>query len=189
MAKFHHRPLLPGGASGRRALDELLRDQGNVIVTRGSSTCADALTDARAHGDFDDDKPTMTSVLLRVLNRKAVDGHEYAPNSPLRARGISSRETERGGIAGTAEPARSQPLAGEASATALTADTAARGAIRVRKAQRPASAPPSPVPTAPAVDEAAAPDSGRVIIDRMTRNGWRVVPPAPARGGAGRGKR
>lgn len=160
MAKFHSRPLLPG----QQSLDQVLRDRGSVIVTRGSSTEADALTDARTHGDFDDDKPTMTSVLLRILNRKAVDGHEYASNSALRDRGAGM--STAGAHAG-AEAAGGQPIAGAAAAHVLT---------QVKTAQRPATPPPSPVPAAPMVDEVAAPESGRVIIDRMTRDGWSVVP-------------
>lgn len=169
MAKFHSRPLLPGGPSGKQALDQVLRDRGSVIVTRGSSTEADALTDARSHGDFDDDKPTMTSVLLRILNKKVVDGHEYVSNSALRSRGAG-----QGAAAAGAEGAGGQPTAGAAAAHVLT---------QVRTAQRPASPPPSPVPTAPTVDEVAAPESGRVIIDRMTRDGWTVVAGPADQGG------
>ncbi|GHF63785.1 hypothetical protein HNQ07_004546 [Deinococcus metalli] len=170
MAKYHTRPLLPGG----QTLADTFQDLGVVCVSRGSATQADALTDARAHGAFDDDKPTMTSVLLRILNQQAVNGRDYTPNAAL-----NPTVSAAGDPVAAPRPAGGPPVAGAAPAPGLAAPP--------RVGERPLSPPPPPVPSNPQVDEVAAPSSGRVIVDRMLRNGWTPVkepgdlPPPPRR--------
>jgi pimeloyl-ACP methyl ester carboxylesterase len=65
---------------------------GAVDETRGdliwspSSAPDNSRSDAAAHGGFDDDSPTMTSVLLRILDQDSIQaGNQYVANLPAAA--------------------------------------------------------------------------------------------------------
>jgi hypothetical protein len=60
-----------------------LKDDAGTLVWSPSSDPADAASDSTSHGGFDDDEPTMTSVLLRILGSTTVrPGNEFVPNLP-----------------------------------------------------------------------------------------------------------
>lgn len=57
--------------------------QDGTLIWSPSAKPADSRSDSASHGGFDDDVPTMTSVLLRILDRTSVEpGNEYVPNLP-----------------------------------------------------------------------------------------------------------
>jgi hypothetical protein len=54
-----------------------------ALVWSPSASPPDLRSDSSSHGGFDDDTPTMTSVLLRILRSETVQpGNEYVPNLP-----------------------------------------------------------------------------------------------------------
>ena len=61
----------------------LLADGAKIVIAPGG-TPPDPRSDARGHGDFDDDRATMTSVLLRMLDVTEPPAGSYVPNDPIR---------------------------------------------------------------------------------------------------------
>lgn len=71
----------PAPVAGSPIFNTLLQGKVEVVVSPSAAT-DDARSDAKGHGDFDDDVPTMTSLLLRLLGlRKAQPLHTYRANS------------------------------------------------------------------------------------------------------------
>ncbi len=60
----------------------LLADGAKIVIAPGG-TPPDPRSDARGHGDFDDDRATMTSVLLRMLDVTEPPAGSYVPNDPI----------------------------------------------------------------------------------------------------------
>ena len=64
-------------------VDSAVKKLGGSLVWSPDAAGPTSRSDAAAHGDFDDDSATMTSVLLRILDQKNVQpGNEYAPHRP-----------------------------------------------------------------------------------------------------------
>jgi hypothetical protein len=62
-------------------LVDVVRQIGGSLVWSPNATPAQSRSDAAAHGAFDDDIATMTSVLLRILGQDSVlPGNEFVPN-------------------------------------------------------------------------------------------------------------
>ena len=80
---FYDQPI---GGPGTPTFNSLIQGKVEVVISP-QSTPTHARSDAKGHGDFDDDVPTMTSVLLRVLGTtNAQAAHTYKPHSgPLAA--------------------------------------------------------------------------------------------------------
>jgi hypothetical protein len=57
---------------------------GGAIVMAPGGTQPGLRSDARGHGDFDNDPATLTSILLRMLDRTAEPAGPYVPNQPLK---------------------------------------------------------------------------------------------------------
>lgn len=55
---------------------------GRIVIAPGGSS-PDLRSDARGHGDFDDDRATMTSILLRMLQVPTPPGGAYQPNAAI----------------------------------------------------------------------------------------------------------
>ena len=56
---------------------------GGELVWTGAGTSPDEQSESTTHGGFDDDSPTMTSVMLRIVGEDAVSrGRKYAPHLP-----------------------------------------------------------------------------------------------------------
>jgi len=189
MEKFFDRPAdVLGGQTLRGAIAQA----GGACVFSRSAAPAECRSDATTHGGFDDDAPTMTSVVMRVLGvREPTAVNDYVPNAAL------------------------NPLAG-APAGAAPSTPAAAGTRRARAPRRGAGEPVVPVattraPGAPSVEEAAepqlrrpvvppsgagvlpevavAPLSGSSVVDMLIADGWEVgetAPPRPAGRAAGR---
>jgi hypothetical protein len=84
--------ILPGGKS---VLD-IVGGASFVVAPTPSVAKPDSRSQAHGHGDFDDDEETMTSVVLRILKKAAVDTtvHAYPKG------GMPSQQTEFPGPAG-----------------------------------------------------------------------------------------
>ncbi|HEY7523994.1 MAG TPA: C1 family peptidase [Candidatus Limnocylindrales bacterium] len=61
---------MPDGVS--RPLLDVIGGARNLVVAPDSAGDADSRSRAKGHGEFDDDPDTMTSVLLRILNRRSL---------------------------------------------------------------------------------------------------------------------
>ena len=118
----------------------------------------DARTDSSTHGGFDDDNPTMTSVLLRILRTTAIEpGNSYTPNL----------------LAGTT------PESVSAAATATAAQPPEVVTTHVSGGE--AAGPASPAAAAPpAVEESSAstPQAGtdNRTITALEQEGWKLEP-------------
>jgi hypothetical protein len=67
----------PDSTTGRSLLDEVVAAGGELIVAR-SAAPSDARTDATTHAAFDEDAPTLTSVVMRILGSVGdPDAHAY----------------------------------------------------------------------------------------------------------------
>ncbi len=59
---------------------------GGELVWTGAGTAPDQQSESTTHGGFDDDSPTMTSVVLRIVGEDAVSARrKYAPHLPAEA--------------------------------------------------------------------------------------------------------
>jgi hypothetical protein len=52
----------------------LIGGPSNLVLAPNSALRPDSRSTAHGHGDFDDDAATMTSVLLRILNKNVLTG-------------------------------------------------------------------------------------------------------------------
>ena len=73
---------VPAGWS--QTLGQVLVADGAKIVFAPGGAPPDPRSDARGHGDFDDDRATMTSVLLRMLDVTDPPAGSYVPNDTIR---------------------------------------------------------------------------------------------------------
>jgi hypothetical protein len=145
------------GTSFARAVDSV----GGALVWAPSSKPNDLRSDSSSHGGFDDDSPTMTSVLLRVLGTTTVrPGNEYVPNlmPGTSAAGVAEEPTE----------IEDQPP------EVVTAEV--HDAAQPRPQVPAGAAVPAQVRARSGVRHAgdAAEDSGSRVIDALVRDGWKV---------------
>ncbi len=178
MERFFDRPL--GGQNGT-TLRQAIRAAGGVPVFSRSAAPADQRSDASAHGGFDDDAPTMTSVVMRILGAQApAPEHNYQPNAAL-------RDADRAPILdGTQSFAASGPdveameptpaPGARAGAMPLTtpAETHDPGEAPVVETAAPQTQQPVPPPQPEAIviEVAVAPRSGSPIGDVLVASGW-----------------
>ncbi len=168
----------------------LLADGAKIVIAPGG-TPPDPRSDARGHGDFDDDRATMTSVLLRMLDISEPPAGSYVPNDAIEDL--------------PAAPPSGAQLPVPSSAPAPVGTPAARGAKRpvealvaagARPPARRPGAPPSRRPgwgeqTAMHVPVEAAVDPAVVspTFDVLYRNGYTAVEDPRLRRGAREAKR
>lgn len=142
-------PLRPG--SSESLLDRIQAAGGEVIFATSQSP-SDARCGARAHGEFDNDEPTMTSVLLRILGQKRVSNvkayqeHASLENDRLLAAAASAALQTRA--------AQVHPAPAEEASFEL--------AVRPGKEERPA------LETQPSY-------TGAPIVDLLSQDGWQKV--------------
>jgi hypothetical protein len=163
MERFFDKSLDKNGKTLREAIDAV---DGAAIFSR-SVTPDDSCSDAMTHGGFDDDAPTMTSVLLRVLGRKtAAPENGYQANAALRdTSDAMDRAAAPGPVSSSGTPTRPlQPavVAHEPGETPLEETTEPQYT-------RP-KAPRQPYGLDPEV--AVAPRSGKPTIDVLEYLGW-----------------
>ena len=162
MEKFFDRPM---GEKNTPTLREAIEKIGGAIIFSRSDAPEDGRSDAAAHGDFDDDAPTMTSVVMRALgvgDAKAVVG--YQPNAALHAVRCSP----------AIESAAAEPDASDEGPVRTAAATHPPGQEPVVETAEPqAERPVAPGAGArPVVEVAVAPRSGSPILDLLHHEGW-----------------
>ena len=141
MAHFADQPV--GGTSLTQAIATLPDAR---LAWSPSVDPTDARSDSSTHGGFDDDNPTMTSVLLRILRSTAVEpGNSYTPNLPSgttpdsaaahatdladQPPDITTADTTGGDTPGPATPAAAAaapPAITQSAVSAPTGDTSTR---------------------------------------------------------------
>jgi len=156
MERFFDQPLDGAGTTLRQAI---IAAGGAAIFSR-SAAPADSRSDAVAHGEFDDDAPTMTSVVLRVLGRTTTSPeNDYQANAALLSGeqpGVTSRSIT---------PTQPFKPAAEIHAPGETplVETAQPQRARPKAPQQPFGLEP---------EVAVAPRSGSPIIDVLQSAGW-----------------
>ena len=181
-------------ASGATLLDEVRARGGELVVAR-SALANDARTDATTHAAFDEDTPTLTSVVMRILGVTTdPDKHAYQSYAPLRdsddvpwsaatgavraggaaPRATRATRTTRGGSrAGRRSGAAIAP---EGAAGAIPREVAAPGVVPLTMAaEAPDARPTAPVSRTargPLPEVAVAPRSGSPILDMLAATGW-----------------
>jgi hypothetical protein len=166
MAKFLDERL----ASGRTVRAEL-GQLGGVIAVAPTDAPSDRRTSSQTHGGFDDDGPTMTSVLARILESQRIrQGMQYRPNAALQTAagptpspaGEPSKQAHEHGGQEAALPAAVQPP-GE---TPL---------VELAEAQTAKPRPPRQE-AEPVLEVGDAPETGATVIDLLRAQGWTVAP-------------
>ncbi len=134
-----------------------LKKVGGTAVWSPDAAGPNSRSDAAAHGAFDDDSATMTSVLLRIIDQNTVkQGNEYAPHRP----------PPRSGARLASEPTELEDQPPEI-VTAEVTGTAAAGSPAVSEKQH-----------TPATTRSAARRGTRgsgtdgTVLDALVRAGW-----------------
>lgn len=195
MGKFFDRPL---STSSRTTLRQAIAAlSGSRVIFSRSDAPDDARCDAIAHGDFDDDAPTMTSVVMRALNvQDATRVKGYQSNAALNpevcppaehfklpaiertaasSMRASSRSSTEGGTPTGSLP-RSYSVAG-AGPLKMASATHAPGqepVVETAEPQTEQPVAPQSVPGTPSPEVAVAPRSGSSVIDLLECTGWHV---------------
>jgi hypothetical protein len=126
-----------------------VHDVGGAFAWSPTERPANSRTDSTSHGGFDDDSPTMTSVMLRVLGlSSASEASTFQPYAQRRE----------------AEPPEPGTPAGQAPALA-TAEVDERGRTPTTKV---AAAGPRPAPAPQALDDTSA----NPTVAALQRDGW-----------------
>jgi hypothetical protein len=160
MQRFFDQPL----DGGRTTLRAAIEAAGGAAIFSRSAAPDDGRSDAVGHSDFDDDSPTMTSVVLRILDSPTpTRENDYQANTAL-------LRTDQPGTAlqsATPAPAAAQPIT-------PAAETHAPGSTPLVDTAKPQRgrpvAPQKPFDLEPEV--AVAPRSGSPIVDVLMDVGW-----------------
>jgi hypothetical protein len=146
-----------------RAAVEALPD--GALIWSPSAQPTDTRSDSSTHGGFDDDSPTMTSVMLRIMRSATVQpGNEYVPNL----------------LPGTtaADVVEAATLIADEPPEVVTVEVFEHPPPHPQ--MLPAAAGPPPVETWSSVgtdvtDDTGRPDgTGNRVIDALKRKGWEV---------------
>ncbi len=157
---------LQRAAEDGTTLAERIAQAGGAVIVAPTSGAPDSRSEARGHGEFDNDAATMTSVLRRILGSRADTATTYAPHAPLSA---AVTEQATGGVAGTEAVPEDQPFiaaavrpAGEESVVETVPDTDAT-------AQTP------PEQEGWALEAADAPRTGSPVLDLLEAEGMELL--------------
>jgi hypothetical protein len=165
-------------------LADAIQNKGGVSIFSRSAAPADSRSDATTHGGFDDDGPTMTSVVMRALGvTAAAPEYDYQPNAALKdsdgAPGFHEvTPSALAGQAGSVSPA--EPAALRAAAPmpfAPAAETHAPGETPIveTSAAQPEQPTPPPQPNRMVVEVAVAPRTGSPILDVLQASGYALA--------------
>jgi hypothetical protein len=161
MERFHDAPV-GGGRTLRQALDAL--DDAD-LVWAPTGRPPGSRTDADSHGDLDDDAPTMTSVLIRILGHRGepTDRMAYSANAAL----LDPEDAQDG------SPDAAPPDSGE------TAEARDAGAVPVTRtaAPQPDDVEVPEVSEGRHPEERVAPRSTSGVMDALLRDGWEPSDP------------
>ena len=188
MARFMDRAL--PGDSTRTLLQAITGGNGQSILSR-SAAPDDGRSDSASHGGFDDDAPTMTSVVMRILGLvQASQVDEYVRDAALNpVPGLDTAPSPAAAPAPAATPTPPRPTDGAPTEPLrMAAAVGVPGQTPLVETAEPQEAQPTAPQTAPGqvVEVAAAPVSGSPIEDMLVRTGWAPAGNAPT-GGDGTG--
>jgi hypothetical protein len=166
------RPL-PSGSSLRQSLD----GTGSKIVIAPGGTSQDLRSDAKGHGDFDNDQATLNAILLRMLRLTSLPSGSAGTvglgdeSARATARPSTTKRAPRKTVEAT-RPTRSRPTSETSIEGARMGVSFASGpprAVPVRRHLKPART--SQVPT----EAAIAPKSGSPGLDMLLASGWKEI--------------
>jgi hypothetical protein len=159
---------LPVSGDAARTLDEALREVRGAWVVSPASAPANLRSDATTHAGLDDDSPTMTSVLLRMLDQpRPRENNEYVPYMALRE--VPGLDRSGAPRAPARAPRGAAPLA-------VAAATRAPGRDPLVVTGEPQTERPRVnLSTGPAPEVGVAPATGSTILDVLECRGWRVA--------------
>ena len=181
-----------GRAPDGTTLADAIANRGGVSIFSRSAAPVDSRSDATSHGGFDDDGPTMTSVVMRALGVSAAEPqYDYQPNAALNdadgAPGldeVAPRALARQGAAGLpAEPGVALRAAVAPTPFTPAVETHAPGEtpiVETSAAQQEQPTPP-PQPHRMVVEVAVAPRTGSPILDVLEASGYIVADDAGER--------
>ena len=179
MAKFWDDPFEDG------TLRSVVAARGGSLVTSRSAAPIDGRSDATSHAAFDEDAPTMTSVVMRMLGATDDPGrYTFQAHAAMRDQdGAPWADGLDAVIGATGEPSGAEPAEAESGGIGpepmpQAAETAAPGGDQVEKTAEPqeerAAAPATSAAHAPIPEVAVAPETGSPILDVLTAAGWKV---------------
>lgn len=179
MQRFLDAPL------GRSTMGKTLTRSGRALVWSPNEHPTNTRTSATRHGDFDDNPATMTSVMLRVLDRRTPDPrHEFVPHTPLLDAQPLAGVVASGATHDESLPVDRRPVAdvpagvgeGEVDAGVQRSDVEPAGAVPVDEhaPAQPAGVqvPGSALGRPP--EQRIAPESGSELLDVLARQGWSI---------------
>ena len=167
------RPVADDGRSLRQVIDA---GGGRIVICPGGDS-PDLRSDAKGHGQFDNDQATLNAVLLRMLRKTSlpVIGPVAAKGPAAAAKPSRTRARAAGAPPAAAAAARR----GQAAAKAAQADLGRAGLVgasmeggppRAKPVRRPLKkSPTSQIPT----EAAIAPKSGSPGFDMLIASGWK----------------
>ncbi len=159
------------------SLRQELNATGSKIVIAPGGPSQDLRSDAKGHGDFDNDQATLNAVLLRMLRLTSMPsggagtiGGGGSTPTPARPRGP---KPVAAGLAAAARPRRSRRAGAETSIDGVRMGVTFAGgpprAVPVRRRLKPART--SQIPT----EAAIAPESGSPGLDMLLASGWKEI--------------
>ncbi len=139
MEHFFTTPLGSG-----KTLEQTIKAAGRIVVASNSTPAGvddDSKSTAEHHGDFHDDEPTMTAVLLRILGRPNVTDpkQRYKANSPAIA--AAAAPAAALSTAGRVRNARTPIVGGAAATGVVPTSQIERRSRRRKKSAKPALRP------------------------------------------------
>lgn len=153
--------VLPGGSTLRKTLSRVRAD----LVWAPTGQPPGSRTDADAHGDLDDDAPTMTSVLIRIL------GHPEEPTERM----VYAADTA------LLDPADALDAPPPTSGEVAEARDAGAAPVTTTAAPQPRGVEVPEVRNGRLPEAKVAPRSSSAVMDALLRNGWEASPPRRAR--------
>ena len=161
------RPIPGDGRTLRAAIDA---GGGKIVIAPGGSS-PDLRSDAKGHGQFDNDQATLNAVLLRMLRRTSMPViAPVAASAPRDRSGSRARAAAKTTGSGRApRPTSSVPVR----PAGLIGASLAGGPPRAKPVKRPLKSPSprSRIPT----EAAIAPKSGSPGFDMILSVGWKEV--------------
>ena len=155
------RPVAGDGRSLRQVIDA---SGGRIVIAPGGNSL-DLRSDAKGHGDFDNDQATLNAVLLRMLRKTSLPVIGAAGAKPAGAKAgakptAGAAPRRRQAAAAAADPGRA----------GLVGASMVGGPPRAKPVRRPLKASPtSQIPT----EAAIAPKSGSPGFDMLIASGWK----------------
>jgi hypothetical protein len=181
------RPIAGDGRSLRQVIDAT---GGRIVIAPGGDT-QDLRSDAKGHGEFDNDQATLNAVLLRMLRKTslpvlgpvaakgpggAAGAKSRRPNARAAGAGAGAAGAVGAGTLGAPPVAGAGPKRGQAAAPAepgragLVGASMEGGPARAKPVRRPLK--PSPTSRIP-TEAAIAPKSGSPGFDMLIASGWK----------------